>query len=200
MIDPRFEQVLEFIEELDENGAPTVRAKLALKIRAYSQEVDNLRKELAEIEESIGGLESTVLTLSTALEEQTNRKIALVTEAQDAAVRAAMEGSGGASANFRKMAQATRERIAEFEKNFEADSARMANAQISLDAKQQGIKDTRDSIVRRLNTMSSLAERAGLEFGTELLAPTPQAQPRVAAPRMVRRRPRRVRVHRRRAS
>ena len=38
MIDPRFKEVLNFIEELDEDGVPTVRAKIALKIQAYAQD------------------------------------------------------------------------------------------------------------------------------------------------------------------
>ncbi|HIF72010.1 MAG TPA: hypothetical protein EYQ61_05600 [Dehalococcoidia bacterium] len=39
-------------------------------------------------------------------------------------------------------------------------------------------------IVRRLNTMSSLADRAGVEFGKKMLEPPPQAKPpqRVARP------------------
>jgi hypothetical protein len=202
MIDPRFEEVLNFIEELDEDGVPTVRAKIAIKIQAYAQDVDNLRKELAQLEDGIGDLQATVDTQDIALAEQAERKVDLVTEAQDAAVRAAMSGSGGGSARLRKIALATRGRIAEFEKDFAEDSNRLAQSRISLDAKKQAIKDQRDTIVRRLNTMSSLADRAGLEFGKELLAPPATAkQPQqMAAPRAMRRRPRRVRVRRRRAS
>lgn len=209
MIDPRFEEVLNFIEEVDEDGVPTVRAKIAHKIQAYAQDVDDLRKELATLEDSIGDLQAAVDSQDVALAEQSKRKIDLVNEAQDAAVRAAMSGSGGGSARLRKIALATRERIAEFEKDFAADSNRLAESQVSLDARKQAIKDQRGSIVRRLNTMSSLADRAGVEFGTELLAPPPstlqprgqQRQPQqAAAPRAARRRPRRVRVRRRRAS
>jgi hypothetical protein len=76
-----------------------------------------------------------------------------------------MSGSGGGSARLRKIAIATRERIAEFEKDYAAESNRLAQSRISLDAKKQAIKDQRGSIVRRLNTMSSLADRGGLEFG-----------------------------------
>jgi len=202
MIDPRFEEVLNFITELDEDGVPTVRAKIALKIQAYAQDVDDLRKELASLEDSVGDLQATVDAQDVALAEQTDRKVDLVTEAQDAAVRAAMSGSGGGSARLRKIALATRERIAEFEKDFAAESTRLSQSRISLDARKQAIKDQRGNIVRRLNTMSSLADRAGVEFGKELLAPPAAAkQPQqMAAPRAMRRRPRRVRVRRRRAS
>ena len=205
MIDPRFEEVLNFIEELDEDGVPTVRAKIALKIQAYAQDVDELRKELATIEAGIGDLQANVDAQEIALAEQTERKVDLVTEAQDAAVRAAMSGSGGGSARLRRIALATRERIAEFEKDFVEESNRLAQSRISLDAKKQAIKDQRDTIVRRLNTMSSLADRAGLEFGKELLTPPPsttqgRGQQMAAPPRSLRRRPRRVRVRRRRAS
>jgi chromosome segregation ATPase len=203
MIDPRFKEVLEFIEERDEDGAPTVRAKIAIKIQAYAQDVDDLRKDLATIEEEAGVLQATVDSLTVALDEQANRKTDLVTEAQDAAVRAAMSGSGAGSARLRKQAQNTRDRIAEFGKDYEAEANRLAQAQISLTAKKQAVKDQRGMIVRRLNTMSSLADRAGVEFGTELLEKEAQSrrpqQPQ-AAPRMMRRRPRRVRVRRRRAS
>jgi hypothetical protein len=57
-----------------------------------------------------------------------------------------------------------------------------------------------------LNTMSSLADRAGVEFGTEMMEPPPQARQAQRAPaarpgaRVMHRRPRRVRVVRRRAS
>jgi hypothetical protein len=209
MIDPRFKEVLNFIEELDEDGVPTVRAKIALKIQAYAQDVDDLRKELATIEDGIGDLQAIVDTQDAALAEQTDRKVDLVTEAQDAAVRAAMSGSGGGSARLRKIALATRERITEFEKDFVEESNRLAQSRISLDAKKQAIKDQRCTIVRRLNTMSSLADRAGLKFGKELLAPPPlttqaRGQERqlqqMAATLTLRRRPRRVRVRRRRAS
>jgi hypothetical protein len=202
MIDPRFEEVLNFITELDEDGVPTVRAKIAIKIQAYAQDVDDHRKELAELEDSVGDLQATVDSQDIALAEQTDRKIDLVTEAQDAAVRAAMSGSGGGSGRLRKIALATRERIAEFEKDFAAESNRLAQSRISLDARKQAIKDQRGNIVRRLNTMSSLADRAGVEFGKELLAPpAPAKQPQqMSAPHMMRRLPRRVRVRRRRAS
>ncbi|MBT4125464.1 MAG: hypothetical protein HOJ22_04645 [Chloroflexi bacterium] len=202
MIDPRFKEVLEFIEERDENGEPSVRAKIAIKIQAYAQDVDDLRKELVGIEDEVSDLQVSVDAQSIALHEQSERKTDLVTEAQDAAVRAAMSGSGAGSARLRKMAQSTRDRITEFTKDFEEEANRVAQLQITLDAKKQAVKDQRSMIVRRLNTMSSLADRAGVEFGIELTAPQPQAQsgPRATAPRVVRRRPRRVRVRRRRAS
>jgi len=203
MIDPRFQEVLEFIEERDEDGAPSVRAKIAIKIQAYAQDVDNLRKELMVVEEEVGELQATVDAQTIALEEQASHRTDLVTEAQDSAVRAAMSGSGAGSARLRKVAQATRDRIAEFGKDFDEEANRLAQANISLASKKQAVKDQRGMIVRRLNTMSSLADRAGLEFGTELTAPPPQAKPQrrvQAAPRAMARRPRRVRVRRRRAS
>ena len=202
MIDPRFTEVLEFIEERDEDGAPSVRAKIAIKIQAYAQDVDDLRKELANLEDEVSELQAAVDGQSIALHEQSERKTDLVTEAQDAAVRAAMSGSGAGSARLRKMAQATRDRITEFTKDFEEESNRVAQLTITLEAKKQAVKDQRGMIVRRLNTMSSLADRAGVEFGVELSNPQPQAQSgaRSSAPRVVRRRPRRVRVRRRRAS
>lgn len=202
MIDPRFKEVLEFIEERDENGDPSVRAKIAIKIQAYAQDVDDLRKELSSLEDEVSELQAQVDGQSIALHEQSERKTDLVTEAQDAAVRAAMSGSGAGSARLRKQAQATRDRITEFTKDFEEESNRVAQLTITLEAKKQAVKDQRGMIVRRLNTMSSLADRAGVEFGVELTAPQTQTQsgPRAVAPRVVRRRPRRVRVRRRRAS
>ena len=116
-----------------------------------------------------------------------------------------MSGSGGGSARLRKEAQHTRDRIEEFGKDFDAESSRFSQAETVLIAKKQSVKDLRNSIVRRLNTMSSLADRAGVEFGTEIMeqdaqqARSPRA-PQQAAPRALRRRPRRVRVRRRRAS
>ena len=205
MIDPRFQEVLEFIDEGDGDGVPSVRAKIAIKIQAYAHDVDILRTELSVIESEIGNLHVTVDSMTAALEEQANRKTDLVTEAQDAAVRAAMSGSGAGSAGLRKKALATRDRIAEFVKDYDKESTRLAQAEISLAAKSQAVKDQRDLIVRRLNTMSSLADRAGVEFGTELLEKSqsqPQSRPQVRPQplsRMVKR-PRRVRVRRRRAS
>ena len=206
MIDPRFKEVLEFIDELDAEGVPTIRAKIAIKIQAYAQDVDDLRKELAILESDIGELKATVDAQDIALHEQASRKTDLVTEAQDAAVRAAMSGTGGGSARLRRQAQDTRDRIAEFTKDYEDDSTRLAQSKISLNSKNQAIKDQRDTIVRRLNTMSSLADRAGVEFGTEMMEPPPQARQAQRAPaarpgaRVMRRRSRRVRVVRRRAS
>jgi len=58
MLDPRFQEVLAFIEERDEDGAPSVQAKISLKIQAYAQDVDNLRTELGVVEEEVGELQS----------------------------------------------------------------------------------------------------------------------------------------------
>ncbi len=202
MLDPRFEEVLEFIDELDENGNPSTRAKIALKIEAYGQDVANLKKDLLVLEEEVVGLLETVAALDLAIEEQSGTKIALVAKAQDAAVNAAMSGSGGA--RLRKVAEETRARIVEFDKDYEQDKARLAEAKISLAAKQRAIKDQRGNVVRRLNTMSSLAERAGLEFGKEMFEKSSQAQsappraPQAGAQRIVRRRPPRRVVRRRR--
>ena len=204
MLDPRFTQVLEFIDELDGDGIPTTRAKIALKIQAYSQDVADLKSDLLILEQEVGELLETVAALEIAHEEQSGQKTLLVAEAQDASVNAAMAGSG--AARLRKVAEETRARIVEFEKDFEQDTARLADARISLESKQRAIKDQRGGIVRRLNTMSSLAERAGLEFGKEMFEKPSQSQqprqrpPQTSAPRVARRRPRRVRVRRRRAS
>lgn len=204
MLDPRFEQVLEFIDELDGDGKPTRRAMLGLKIQAYGQEVANLKTELLTLEEEANELLSTVEALEVSLEEQSRLRIGLVAKAQDASVSAAMSSTG--SSRLRRVAGETRARIAEFENDLEQETARMAETKISLEAKQRAIKDQRGDIVRRLNTMSSLAERAGLEFGVELHAqPSMPQQPQqrsqqMGAPRVVRRRPRRVRIRRRRAS
>jgi chromosome segregation ATPase len=207
MLDPRFQEVLEFIDELDDDGVPTVRAKIAIKIEAYAQDVATLRTDLSVLEEEVGELQATVNAQSAALAEQADRKIDLVTEAQDAAVRAAMSGGGGGAARLRNEALQTRNRIEEFGKDFDLEASRLAQAETVLNAKNRSVTDMRNSIVRRLNTMSSLADRAGVEFGTEIMEPgAPQTQARPqragqqAAPRAVRRRPRRVRVRRRRAS
>jgi chromosome segregation ATPase len=138
MIDPRFKEVLEFIDELDAEGVPTIRAKIAIKIQAYAQDVDDLRKELAILESDIGELKATVDAQDIALHEQASRKTDLVNEAQDAAVRAAMSGTGGGSARLRRQAQDTRDRIAEFTKDYEDDSTRLAQSKISLNSKNQG--------------------------------------------------------------
>ena len=206
MLDPRFKEVLEFIDELGDDGVPTVRAKMAIKIEAYGQDVANLRNELATLEVEVGELQASVDAMSTALNEQSERRIDLVTEAQDAAVRAAMSGGGAGAARLRNEAQHTRNRIEEFGKDIDAESSRLAQAETVLESKSRAVKDMRNSIVRRLNTMSSLADRAGVEFGTEIMEQdAPQARPQrapqqAAAPRAIRRRPRRVRVRRRKAS
>ena len=196
MLDPRFKEVLEFIDELDADGKPTTRAQLALKIQVYSQEVADLKNELLVLEEDVVGLLEIVATLDEALDEQTGLKLTLVAKAQDAAVSAAMTSGG---ARLRKVAEETRARIVEFDKDFEADSTRLAEAKVSLESKQKAIKTQRGSVVRRLNTMSSLAERAGLEFGKEMFEQSPQQPaPQASAPRVVRRRPQRRIVRRRR--
>ncbi|MDP7485716.1 MAG: hypothetical protein QF476_06670 [Dehalococcoidia bacterium] len=84
----------------------------------------------------------------------------LVTEAQDAAVRAAMSGSGAGAARLRNMAQTTRDRIAEFSKDFDNEASRLVQARASLEARKRAVKDQYGMTVRRLNTMSSLTDRA----------------------------------------
>lgn len=135
--------------------------------------------------------------LTAALDEQSNRKTDLVADTKDAAVRTQMSGGAG-FARLLKQAQATRDRIAEFSNDYEQESTHLAQAQISRNAKIQAVEEQRGKIVRRLKTMSSLAVRAGVEFGIEIIekeaqSPHPQQQ---IAPRLMRRRPCRVRVHR----
>jgi hypothetical protein len=202
-VDPRFEEILDFLEERDENGLPSIRAKMAVKIRAYAQIVEDLRSELAVLESEIGSVQATVDAQALELSEQSGHKAKLITDAQDTALLAEVLESGIGAAKLRKHAQISRERVAEFAMDFEAQSIRLAQAQVSLNSRKRAITDQREAIVRRLNTMSSLASRAGLALGTELVQSPKQArqQPRrVAAPRPVRRRPRRVKIVRRRAS
>jgi hypothetical protein len=205
MLDPRFGHVLEFIDEVDGDGRPSTRAQLAVKIQAYGQDVADLKLSLIDVEEEVSELVATVAALEVAVEEQTSQKMILVARAQDAAVSAAMS-SGGGGARLRGVAQEMRERVVEFEKDYVQDTARLKEAQLSLAAKQRAVRDQRGSIVRRLNTMSSLAERAGLEFGREMFEqPSQSQQPqqrvvRMSSARPARRRPRRVVRRRRRAS
>jgi len=117
---------------------------------------------LAVIEEEVGQLQVAVDALEIALEEQSSRKTDLVTEAQDAAVRAAMSGSGAGAARLRNMAQTTRDRIAEFSKDFDNEASRLVQARASLEARKRAVKDQYGMTVRRLNTMSSLTARAEL--------------------------------------
>jgi len=202
MLDPRFQELLEFIDERDEDGKPTVRAQIGLKIQGYSEDVERLRISLAELEEEVLELQSSVEAQAISIAEQESRRTDLITDAQDAAVRAAMSGSGGAAARLRRQAQSTRDRIDEFEKDFSEERTRLEQTELTLNAKKRAVKEQRDMIVRRLNTMSSLAVRAGVEFGTEIVTRSAPSQPqrRPAPVRSVRRRPRRVRVRRRRAS
>ena len=79
-----------------------------------------------------------------------------------------MSGFAG-FARLLKQAQATWDRIIEFSNDYEQESTRLAYAQISLSAKIQAVEDQRGKIVRRLKTMSSLAVRAGVEFGIEII-------------------------------
>ena len=152
-------------------------------------------------EEDDSALQVTMGAFTVALGEQSNRKTDLVTDAQDAAVRAQMSGGAG-FVRLLKQAQATRDRIIEFCNDYEQDPTRLAQAQISLSAKIQAVEDQRGKIVRRLKTMSSLAVRVEVEFGIEIIEKEAQfRQPQhQIAPRLMRRRPRRVRVHRLRAS
>ncbi len=202
MLDPRFQERLEFIDERDEEGKPTVRAQIGLKIQGYSEDVERLRISLAELEEEVLKLQSSVEAQALSIAEQESRRTDLITDAQHAPVRAAMSESGGAAARLRRQAQDTRDRIEEFEKDFSAEQARLEQTELTLNAKKTAVKEQRDMIVRRLNTMSSLAVRAGVEFGTEIVTPDKSSQPqrRPAPVRAMRRRPRRVRVRRRRAS
>ena len=80
MIDPRFQEVLEFIDEVDADDRPTKRAMIALKIEEYAQDVDEQRNDLITIEDELSELKSVVATLEVALEEQANLKADLVTE------------------------------------------------------------------------------------------------------------------------
>lgn len=92
MLDPRFQERLEFIDERDEEGKPTVRAQIGLKIQGYSEDVERLRISLAELEEEVLKLQSSVEAQALSIAEQESRRTDLITDAQNA----------GSSCNVRK--------------------------------------------------------------------------------------------------
>jgi hypothetical protein len=197
--DPRIPALLERLKEVDPEGRPTQAAMLAQRVRGYLVEIQGLRKDLAHLATEINDMDGRASVLSERLNERGASEADLRYEAQDAAVRAAMAGSGSASASLHKRAAEHRRRVNEFEKDLQGDRERLAAVQSALKLKREAERSKRELIARRMNTIDALLNTAedglagtGQQSATRRHAPAGQKSPERG------RRVRRVRVVRRR--
>jgi chromosome segregation ATPase len=214
MNDPRVEQILEHIGKVDRQGNPTELALVAARVQAHISAVDELREELEQSEGGIMDVENRAQVLAESLGERSKHRADLQYDAQDTAVRAALSGSSAGAAQLRRQATRKRQNIAEFEKDFAEDQKRLEHAKDTLRSRQSRIKQIRDQIARRMNTVDTLLQRADVAWPAEAGAsarrnsgarPVRRAAPRPAARRATRpvtrtSSARRVVVRRRKAS
>ena len=212
MNDPRIEAILGHIGEVDRQGNPAELALVAARVQAHTDAVDELRRELEEIEGGIMDVENRAQVLAESLAERAKHRGDLQYDAQDTAVRAALSGSSAAAAQLRRQATHKRQNIAEFEKDFAEGQKRLEHARETLRSRQSRIKQIRDQIARRMNTVDTLLQRADVAWPAEsrrpgraagsrpIRRPAPRPAPRRAARPVARGGARRVVVRRRKAS
>lgn len=167
MNDPRIDEILEHIDATDSRGEPTELAMVARRVQEHIGAVDELRDELTEAESTISEVENRAQVLTESLAERAKHRADLQYEAQDTAVRAALSSSSSGSASLRKQATHKRQNIEEFEKDFAEDQKRLDHAKETLRSRQGRIKQIRDQIARRMNTVDMLLQRAEVAWPQE---------------------------------
>ncbi len=208
MPEPRIAEILEHRKDIGPDGKPTRLAQYGQKIKAYLDEIESLRTQLSQASEEVTQMEARAASMETQLKGQENLRHDLVYDAQDAAVRASMSDTAGGAALMLRQVEERQARVDEFDKGFSGAKERVERVRLSIANKRSVIRKSRDVIALRMNTISSLLDRASAtepELGAAPAAtPAPKApgasasgqQGGAGSPQA--RRPRRIRIIRRR--
>jgi chromosome segregation ATPase len=173
MTDQRLAELLEHLDETGPDGNSTVLAQFAAKVSGYQNEIEALRAELTEASNSITAMETRTAGMEAQLKDRESLRADLVYEAQDAAVRAAMSGSTGGAAGMLRHVEECRQKLNDFDAHFKGDQVRLDRHKISVDTKRAIIRQNRDLIALRLNTVSSLLDRVAAQRPVHADPPVP---------------------------
>ena len=197
--DPRIDELLAHMDDVDEKGEPTLLALIARRVDSYEESIEKLREELEGYHGAVSSLETRAQNLAASISERDSIRVDLTSEAQEYAVRAAMSASSSRGAALRNEAEEKRTRLRQFEEEQSRDTRRLRETTRALEASSEKLTATRDQIARRMNIIDSLLQRAEIEWPNYYLdeAKKNKAQGSVAQPRRRRRgRGRRITIRR----
>ncbi|MEX0761484.1 MAG: hypothetical protein WD208_05130 [Dehalococcoidia bacterium] len=210
MTDERVTELLQHADETDEHGNPTRRAQVAALTRPHLAEIEKIKGKLAESSAETLKLEAEETSFAERLADESGRTTDLVHEAQDEMIRTVLSEPAGESAAEPPRDRDGRQSVREFERKLAEDHQRLDSIRTRLRDKRKEVDRTRELMTRRLNILNSLIDSVDSVSGQDNTSTAAaDAQPPAArgharrpavSPGHPSRRPRRVRVVRRRAS
>ena len=122
MQDPRIEELMDYIDAVDENGELTSIARIARRVSSYLEIVDELRSDLDEQHGAVEELEVRGGNLTDSLQQRDLLRDELTELAQTAAVKAAVTTvSSGRSVQLRNEAAEKQKELKQFEADYDED-------------------------------------------------------------------------------
>ena len=162
--DPRIDELMEYLDSVDENGEPTSIALIAKRVTSYLKVVEGLREELDAGHAAIEQLEERADNLSTRLAERNSLRDDITLMAQSAAVKASFSTTSSKAAQLRGEAAEKQKNLRQFESEYEIDTKRYNEVSRLLESGQARLMETRDQIARRMNIIDALLQRAEIDW------------------------------------
>ena len=203
MNSPNIKLALRSVGEVDAGGNPMSRSKIASLISPYVDDLELQQEQLRELEAEIDQIMDATEKPAGELQAVVRAKNALQVEIRLAEVRLVHAGGQESEATLRKQLQTMRSKLAKFEDHIGAQSVRIAHVEKINESKMQFANQKRTAVARRAANIDSLITRFESESAEPTQAQVAQMRQKSPGPRVSRptkRRPRQVKVRRRRAA
>ena len=162
--DPRIDELMDHIDDVDEHGEPTSIALIARRVDAYLDVVDDLREDLAKHHKFVEDLEERASNLRSTLLERDTLRGDITDQAQTAAMKAAVAITTAQGAQLRQDAMEKQKALKQFEADYARDEQRYKEAMRALESRHLLVMETRDQIARRMNIIDALLQRAEIDW------------------------------------
>jgi hypothetical protein len=203
MITAKINDVLRFIKDMDENGDPSTRSKIASRVKSYLQTMDAEKVQLIALEIESENLTSEVAERNNGLTEMARQNQILKNELRKSEL-ATLESGISALEQLRKRLEPSRTKLVEIEIDIDRESVRIAQLEKSHKDAVRALNYKRDAIDRRMDMIESLVKLA--EPDSETVPPSRQSRTQLASKKrwnvaqLRGRRPRHIKIRRRRAA
>lgn len=164
MEDPRIEELMDYIDSVDDSGQPTAVALIAKRVASYLEVVDDLRDQLSEAHGAVEDLEDRASNISIRLKERDGLRVDITDQAQTAAMKVAYTTTTGRGAQLRQDAAEKHRALQQFEAEYAEDQKRYKEVMRARTSREERLLDLRDQIARRLNIIDALLQRAEIEW------------------------------------
>ena len=154
--------MIRFIDEIDSNVSPTIRAKIELRIQSYFEDLNLLRGQLSDLEKWATTLGANLDESLETLGIMGHERGILMAEVRDAEIQSVVAGQNPANVKLREHLKSARARMAEFENRFESVSAQAVDQEKTLEAQYQAVNHKQNAVTRRLDMIHSLTNQANL--------------------------------------